>query len=170
MEVEIPYDHSPTDCTRKRVHVRAVAGAKKVEELSESEEYHSETEETTAEGETEDMKQNQTTNSSFQMTETVTEGEEDNHETILSSVPHVFPEIITDISTSPSVSEKTKKDVLLLNRVVTRIRKIVPTQARSASLLGEYQGTPFVNIIDGGAEVNCLDLDLVERLKIPYIH
>ena len=169
MEVEIPYDHSPTDCTRKRVHVRAVAGAKKVEELSESEEYHSETEETTAEGETEDMKQNQTTNSSFQMTETVTEGEEDNHETILSSVPHVFPEIITDISTSPSVSEKTKKDVLLLNRVVTRIRKIVPTQARSASLLGEYQGTPFVNIIDGGAEVNCLDLDLVERLKIPYI-
>ena len=49
------------------------------------------------------------------------------------------------------------------------IRRVSPTSSRSATLLSDYNGEYFVSVVDGGAEINCFDLDLVKRLNIPFL-
>ena len=44
----------------------------------------------------------------------------------------------------------------------------MPTKATSPALLAEYKGEPLTVVADSGAELNCLDRELADKLGVRY--
>ena len=168
LEVRLPYNHSPTDCTNKKVQVRRVEDEAETSTESETENFYSEQE---SDGEPRSPPPSPLSSSSFQTKKSTSQPAEPPPIQRVLLPDSDCAEVISALRrlSHSRVSEILSEDSKLVLDAVTRIKQDVPTKAKSASILGDYNGTVFVNIVDGGAEINCLDLDLVERLGVPFV-
>ena len=174
--VDIPNNHNPTDCPRKNVQVRQLKS-----EDTESENYETGDEsddQDQDDGELAHSDSSPVLKSTFQASSSLPT--ERNHLEISPEPPPV-----KTLSSSPVLSEvpaasishdRGLSDAAALRalqqssaKLLDSIRQVSPTSSRSATLLSDYKGEYFVSVVDGGAEINCLDLDLTRRLKIPFL-
>ena len=169
MDMRVPFNHSPTDCRRKRVHVRR---AQQEDAESDSEEYGTGEESSSAEGEIQNFQNSSSNLSSFQNEVTVNKktAEPPPRTVLLSRLSSTEVPKASSSLHRASVSDPALRAIrAAAAKLISRILQTSPTRADSATVLCDYDGNLFVSVVDGGAELNCLDLGLVLQLKIPYV-
>ena len=168
--VRVPYDHSPIMCRRKKIHVRKT----KIDEVEEEDLEDVEG----GEYEEEDLFEEdsagavrsspaRTNTDTLQMNRSLSE----------KSTEAVPPDILlSPLSTAIRRLELTgllsdNRDIALgqLEILVRRIADRRPSTAASPALWGNFDGNEFITVIDEGAEINCIDLDLAQKMKIPFV-
>ena len=188
MNMNVPSDHNPTECPRRRVHVRSVTKNEVLQyqpedDYDEEEEYFSDTydvDEEENEGEPLAPSRNLSHSSYFQEmseAEKFRDGDQrgrdlkdcvDSHSCVLSSStanPH-SPE-----PEHSNVSDESSIDYSLIGRVISRLRRLgscVPTKASSPALTVDYGGKSLRGVVDTGAELNCIDLQVAKDMNIPF--
>ena len=180
--VSLHTSHDPTTCRRKRVHVRMVGqenisrskvteAADDLEEISEQEDREDEEQFEDIYGDYDGGKlrflARHSEPSSLQNRPSYSRDPDPDGADRCFLYPVDVPGILLRLS-NPDVSDRTEADTDIVNRALLRISTGQPTRALSPSLLGHYEGKSFVAVVDSGAELNCLDLQFAQDMKIPF--
>ena len=155
-------NHHPSDCPNKRLYVRLM-GEEKVDNEEEHEEKFSDFEEDEGDdGKPPDiLKMN--SKLLFKVTEVRREpsaASEHRHQN--KQADFISQSNVENISENP--------DIAKIQKVVTRLNSHLdtPDRALSPTFEGEFNGKPLIVVADSGAELNCLDRAVADRLGVKY--
>ena len=173
--IPVPADHSPLTCRRRRVHVRGVTG-QQYEDGEDSETFvdahgHGFSDDGDQQGENMVRHSITSDSSSFQTTEArspavAVDPGGANFKSFLFRVTCGSYPGPTPLTLS-LFSDLSETDTAAVRRVISRFR--TPTRADSPALLVNYRGRDMKSVVDSGAELNCLDLQLVKDMRVPFL-
>ena len=171
--IHVPADHSPLTCRRRRVHVRGVTGQQY--EDGEDEEIYGDARGFSDEGQGDTQPHpplpsdplSLQTESEIQTSAVAVDPGGASFKSLLARITcGSYPGPSTAITLS-IFSDLSELDIAAVRRVITRFR--TPTRADSPALLANYRGRDMKSVVDSGAELNCLDLQLVKDMRVPYL-
>ena len=177
LDMNVPTNHSPLECPRRRVHVRACTADDQdnfkeddTEDFFDDEEYEEDYGELPAPG------QDIPHVLSFQgLSEKLSE-REPSHRTEESNERSLFSGVLSCPATSPThqcsqpliFSDWSERHSGKVRSLLSRITSGIPTKAKSPAICVEYNGKALRAIVDTGAELNCIDLQVARDMRIPF--
>ena len=177
MKMRIPTDHSPLQCERRRVHVRLMGEGPPADENGASYQEDADPDGIWAQPLEEDeyggpfQSPIARSNRSPLQSCTTRVPETGARDPVVSPVmtPMFLEGSLHRLCSQVPVSDLNIDQIGFLTRSLCRIAAAIPTRASSPRLFGDYKGKGFESVVDSGAELNCLDFELVRDMRIPFL-
>ena len=177
MKMRIPTDHSPLQCERRRVHVRLMGEGPPADENGASYQEDADPDGIWAQPLEEDEYggpfQSPIARSNLSPLQSCTTRvpETGARDPVVSPVmtPMFLEGSLHRLCSQVPVSDLNIDQIGFLTRSLCRIAAAIPTRASSPRLFGDYKGKGFESVVDCGAELNCLDFELVRDMRIPFL-